>query len=124
MKTLTKKWTDNLYMIWAIGSKPKWEDVANALVNEFALRLGSSGKDRVPFLQRRSKRPAVTVFRDGSYRGPGLQLYRSSSSTKAKGLGDSISSIRIPRGCTVTLYEHSNFRGRSIRLTSSTASLK
>lgn len=53
------------------------------------------------------------------YDGPSSQLGRGNYDMNQMGLpNDSISSVRVPAGLTVVLYEHAGFQGRSVTLTS------
>ncbi len=64
----------------------------------------------------------VTIYRDKDYRN-GMQLGEGRYDTNrlsAWGFHDAISSVRVPAGMTVTLYDHENWRGESLQLASST----
>ena len=68
-------------------------------------------------------RPAPIVFQHCNFRGYGVKLtpgwYNLGQLNRLGVRNDDLSSIRVPRGYVVTLYEHANFRGRAIRLTHS-----
>ncbi len=57
---------------------------------------------------------AVEIFRDGNFAGPSQQVYPGRYDTGQIAIGnDQISSLRVPPGWTVTLYEHAASQGRS-----------
>lgn len=58
---------------------------------------------------------AICLFQHANYQGRMLVLYGSNSHLPSLNFGDAISSIIITGG-TWTLFEHSNYRGRSSRL--------
>jgi hypothetical protein len=64
-----------------------------------------------------------TVYQHCGFRGYGVRLplgWYNLRKLRRMGIrNDDLSSIRVPRGYVVTLYEHVNFRGRRIRLTHS-----
>ena len=58
------------------------------------------------------------------YDGPSVQLGRGDYNINQMGLpNDSISSVRVPAGLIVVLYEHAGFQGRTLTLTSDNACL-
>lgn len=57
-----------------------------------------------------------TVFGSEDYRGRRLELNDSVRDLRRAGFGDSISSVCVPRGYTIVLYEYSDYRGRSMQL--------
>jgi len=68
-------------------------------------------------LYAQSAMAQVTVHQHCNYGGYSVPLssgsYDLSSITRRGGKNDDISSIRIPNGYRVTIYEHAGFRGRS-----------
>ncbi len=66
-----------------------------------------------------SKIPAVVVYKD-DFTGTALRLSTGRYDLKdLEAVGnDHISSVRVPKGLRVTLFEHQNFTGRSLTLTS------
>lgn len=63
----------------------------------------------------------VTLYEHGSYGGVSKQLGLGSYNVGELGIpNDSLSSMKIPSGMRVTLYEHENFRGRTKVFTSDT----
>lgn len=58
---------------------------------------------------------AILLFQHGNYRGRMLTLYSSNTHLPSLDFGDHVSSIIITGG-TWTVYEHSNYGGRSSRL--------
>jgi len=69
-----------------------------------------------------SKLPVVVVYKD-DFTGPALRLSTGRYDMKdLEAVGnDHISSVRVPKGLRVTLYEHQNFTGRSLTLTADAA---
>ena len=60
----------------------------------------------------------ATLFRE-NFSGPSANLSTGKYNYSDLGVGnDALSSIRIPRGLRVTLYEHANFEGRSAMMRS------
>ncbi|MBD2485856.1 hypothetical protein [Planktothrix sp. FACHB-1365] len=63
----------------------------------------------------------VTVYQDAGYEGVSQELSEGSYNIDDLELGnDQLSSLKIPAGFQVTLYEHANFEGRSITFTEDT----
>jgi uncharacterized protein DUF4214 len=68
--------------------------------------------------------PRVILFQDADYRGDSFVVYPGDDIEDfsrerfpdGRGLNDSVSSIRIEGGAEVFVYENSNFRGASMRL--------
>lgn len=58
------------------------------------------------------------LFGDDGYRGRSLVLQSSINDLHRRGFGDDASSVCVPRGWTVILYEDTGFRGASLRLRS------
>jgi len=71
--------------------------------------------------------PLVTLYSDANYGGKKVRLAKGDyrlSNLKAYGLdANDLSSMRLPSGYTVTLYDSDNFGGTSSSYTSDTASL-
>lgn len=64
----------------------------------------------------------ITLYKDSDYRGARQVLAAGSYDLDEIALGgDSVSSIRIPPGWRVVLYEHKGFQGRSKELTRDTS---
>jgi len=56
----------------------------------------------------------VVVYRDANFRGQSSNLSMGYHDFNDLGVGnDKISSIRVPRGFSVTVYTDGNYRGRS-----------
>ncbi|MFD5922484.1 peptidase inhibitor family I36 protein [Kitasatospora sp. NPDC058201] len=62
----------------------------------------------------------VTVYVDYDYKGKTATLKPGRHQVDPS-LNDSISSVRVPAGWTVTLYEHTDFSGEKAVLTADTA---
>jgi len=61
----------------------------------------------------------ITLFEDCNYKGRSYYLQPGSYSVYQMKIGnDRLSSLQIPSGMRVTLYEHNNFKGRSRTFTS------
>ncbi len=59
----------------------------------------------------------VTLYADAEFRGQSVTLTRDENYLGDTRIGnDSVSSIRVPRGCRAWLYADSEFRGQSIEL--------
>jgi hypothetical protein len=66
----------------------------------------------------------ATFYYDCWFSGPSVQLGRGNYDMNQMGLpNDSISSVRVPAGLTVVLYEHAGFQGRTVTLTSDNSCL-
>ncbi|MCP3978724.1 MAG: beta/gamma crystallin family protein [bacterium] len=52
-----------------------------------------------------------------TFRGSCLQLWRSIPGFKSLDFNDEASSVTVPRGWTVILYEHTGYEGRTLTLT-------
>ena len=65
----------------------------------------------------------VTVFEHGDYQGRSQDLIVGYNAGPLAVGNDVISSVRVPRGFRVTLYEHGPGTGRELVLTEDTASL-
>lgn len=87
---------------------------------------GQDWGDRVSSAEVRYSPPASTrtgpcdrtpmLFADDSFRGKKLEVTQSISDTHSRGLGDNISSLCVPRGWQITVYEDKGFRGASLEL--------
>lgn len=55
-------------------------------------------------------------YHDDHYRGRSFSITASNTDVHRQGNGDKASSVCIPAGFSVTIFEHKNFRGRSLRL--------
>ncbi|MFT5682878.1 MAG: hypothetical protein ACI8RZ_003802 [Myxococcota bacterium] len=65
-----------------------------------------------------TSRAKVTIYRDARYEGPSMELRPGSHDMSALTIGnDQVSSVKVPAGFTVTLYEHANYQGRAVTLT-------
>ena len=68
--------------------------------------------------------PKATFFEHCYYNGRSSSLEVGNYNVDQMVLpNDFISSVRVPSGLKVTLYEHSNFQGRSVDLTRDTECL-
>ena len=66
----------------------------------------------------------VELFEDEGFRGRCTVLGVGSYSAGEHGIGnDRLTSLRVPRGLEVTLYEHAGFQGASVRYTQSTSNV-
>ncbi len=69
----------------------------------------------------------ITLYQNTSYGGTGVTLppgdYNLAALTPRGAKNDDASSLRVPSGCSVTLYEHDNFGGASLGRTSDDATL-
>lgn len=67
----------------------------------------------------------VTVYRDSNYAGPSqpFGIGRWDHPLPGKVGNDSISSLKVPQGLKVTLFEHARFRGNSFALTGDASAL-
>ena len=57
-----------------------------------------------------------TLYHDDHYRGRSFTIGRSNRDIHQQGNGDKASSVCVPPGASITVYENKNFRGRSLRL--------
>jgi hypothetical protein len=63
----------------------------------------------------------VVIYRDENYSGPSQELDEGSYDISSLTIGnDQLSSLKVPNGLKVTLYEHAGFSGRSKSFTSDT----
>lgn len=67
--------------------------------------------------------PKATIF-EGNYAGPSKKLGHGRYNAEAMGIGDNtLSSIKVPEGLKVTLYDQPNFKGKSLILKAEDAPL-
>ena len=66
----------------------------------------------------RDVRDSVCVYRDIQFQGAEQCFYPGDSVASVPGLGGQVSSIRINGSASVTVYDSTNFRGRSTTFTS------
>lgn len=72
----------------------------------------------MPSLAVSALEDGVLLFERPHYKGSSEVFFEDDANLKNNRIGnDKASSIQIPAGCTVTLFEHKNFKGRSIELT-------
>ena len=68
-------------------------------------------------LQVYAQEEAVVVYRKAHYQGVGETIWESDPDLADNRIGvDSVRSIKVPEGCTVTLFEDRGYRGRQIVL--------
>ncbi|NEQ65195.1 MAG: hypothetical protein F6K21_06795 [Symploca sp. SIO2D2] len=69
--------------------------------------------------------PSAIVYKDKDYQGKSKRLLAGRYNMSQLGTvgNDTISSLKVSSGCTVTLYEHSDFQGNSTRITEDTLDL-
>ncbi|MCY1004695.1 beta/gamma crystallin-related protein [Nannocystis pusilla] len=66
----------------------------------------------------------ATIFVDVNFAGKSQVLAPGRYEAAQLGIGDeALSSVKVPKGMTVTLYEHSGFRGRSVSFTADTSNV-
>ncbi len=66
----------------------------------------------------------VTLFADPNFAGKSQVLAVGRYDVAQLGIADeTLSSLRVPKGLVVTLYEHSGFRGRSVSFTADTSNV-
>lgn len=66
-------------------------------------------------------RPAVIIYQDANFQGASQVLWPGRYDIDQIGIGnDQLSSVRIPQGWVVTLYEHGGSQGRTRKLTADT----
>lgn len=96
---------------------PNWPSGANRKIDCTGFTLGND-------IQMNPAKLKAKFYEHCDYNGAVSELAPGSYDIGAMGIGnDAISSIRIPSGLKVTLYEHAGFQGRSIDLTSDTPCL-
>ncbi len=83
-------------------------------IGSVQVRRSGYRDDRVPVTG--PCRDFPVLYSDDDYRGRSLELVRSIRDLHRDGFGDTASSICVPDGWTVTLYEDTEFRGASVRL--------
>ncbi|MDE1463345.1 beta/gamma crystallin-related protein [Spartinivicinus poritis] len=95
--------------------------------NGFNDKLSSLVVRKVSYSWPITSKPPATVYQHCNFDGYGVRLAPGHYNLRQlRGLGirnDDLSSIRVPYGVSVTLYEHDNFRGRAWRLNSDTSCL-
>ncbi len=92
--------------------------VGNDSVSSIEVRCGGHGGGHSGD-QGGSSGEGVTLYADYGFRGAS-ETFRTGEIADMKGTrigNDALSSVRVPRGCTVMLFADNNFRGRSIELT-------
>jgi len=73
-----------------------------------------AGETSVEVLPRRYEMSVVTVYEDADFQGTSAALAEGRYDWGQIGIGnDTLSSLRVPGGMTVTLYENTHFAGRS-----------
>jgi hypothetical protein len=88
-----------------------------------SLRIGgNSGTSNVSGSRDRAREDQVCVYKDINYQGP-EQCYGAGEVGDLGATRKSISSIRVYGRATVTVYENTDFRGRSEQFTSDVADL-
>jgi Beta/Gamma crystallin len=65
----------------------------------------------------------VRFYNDPLYRGKSASFGASDYNTMGLGMAGNISSVQVPRGYAVVLFDRPNFRGNTLRLAQSTGSL-
>ncbi|EAY30807.1 thioredoxin fold domain-containing protein [Microscilla marina] len=91
--------------------------------------VGTAWNDKVSSMRimksgttNRGTRSRIVLYEDSNYRGNKQSVGIGSYNVNQIRIGnDKLSSIRIPRGYKVRIYEHANFRGRYRDFTSSSA---
>lgn len=84
--------------------------------------LGAANDEATSMIIERVTSPSVIVYNDSDFRGWGAEVPVGRQA--AIGIGnDRASSVIVPQGYRVTLYEHGSFKGRTRELTADAASL-
>ena len=81
---------------------------------KFAILKGETG---------RLQESKVIIYQDGRYQGASQELGEGSYDIESLAMGignDQLSSLKVPKGIKVTLYEHGGFAGRSKSFTEDT----
>ncbi len=132
------EWTPKDYIFFVDGVETGRMNIAISHVPEFIIfstEINGYGGDRfkmssttpdvleVDYLKVYARKPSVTLYGSCDYQGwvlPDLKPgnYNLAMLTKLGMLNDDAASIEIPKGWTVTAYEHDNFAGESITVTS------
>ena len=87
-------------------------DIAMLAIAELPRRTDdtSAGLTNVPECR-------MPIFHEhDNFRGRSVVITANNANLHSSGMGDSISSVCVPRGWTVTAYEDKNFGGRSLRI--------
>jgi hypothetical protein len=92
--------------------------VCLAFVVAFGLVSSLSAAPQFGRNRGRDGRDAVCVYRDIQFQGAEQCFYPGDSVASIAGLGGQVSSIRINGSASVTVYDSTNFRGRSTTFTS------
>jgi hypothetical protein len=93
--------------------------VCLACLAAFGLVSSLSAEPQFGRNRGRDRRDAVCVYKDIQFQGAEQCFYPGDSVTSIPGLGKEVSSIRINGSASVTVYDSTNFRGRSTTFTSS-----
>ncbi|MEJ7589407.1 MAG: family 16 glycosylhydrolase, partial [Ferruginibacter sp.] len=132
------EWTPKEYIFYVDGRETGRMNVAISHTEEFILfstEINGFGGDRfqmsktipdsleVDYLKVYARKPSVTVYGSCDYQGwvlPSLKAgdYNLPMLTSLGLMNDDASSIEIPVGWVVTAYEHDNFTGDSVVVTS------
>jgi len=92
--------------------------VGNDSVSSIEVRCSGQGGGYSSQHSEYGSGQGVTLYSDYGFRGNSETVTGNIPNMKGTRIGnDSLSSIRVPRGCSVTLYADNNYRGRSIDLT-------
>ncbi len=97
-------WNDRVSSIRVIPSTPHRD------------RYGDDNRDRRRSDKIEKKQPAIMLFSDSRFSGKRLPLREGDSIPNLSRIdwNDTISSIRLNEGVRIQLFEHANFRGRSV----------
>jgi len=61
--------------------------------------------------------PGVILYNGADYSGDSEVIFEDVANLRHSRIGnDLLCAIRVPRGCEITLYEHSHYRGRAVTL--------
>ncbi len=99
------------------------QDVADLGATDLGSRAASSIQIqcRAATIERRG----VSLFTDDSFRGREEKYFDHDASLEDNLVrNDSVSSVKVDQGCRATLYEHTNFQGRSFVATGDVRSLR
>lgn len=84
--------------------------------------LSSTDKAYIAQIYPRSSNNKVMIYEHANYQGAGYELAEGSYDVNRMGLAnDTLTSLQVPPGMKVTLYEHSGFTGRSKTFTQNTS---
>lgn len=91
-------------------------------LDSYLSNLKSGGKDKPTPEPERDSEEFVTIFEHASYKGKSQKLQAGEYDINDLAIGnDQLSSLKVPEGMFAVLYEHGNYEGKYLEITSNQA---